>query len=776
MNVIASIRSATFARILTTLLLCVAASAAAQTAPMKCDVNGDRVIDLTDINLIVAARGQAATGPTDPRDADSNGVIDALDVRTCQLRCTRAACSTTNVKPVANAGPDQTLAVGATAHLTGAASTDVDGPNPLTYAWTLTARPGTSTATLAGATTVSPTFIVDKAGNYTAQLIVNDGLASSNADTVVITTSNTAPVAHAGPDQSVFVGDTVSLNGTTSTDVDGDPLTYAWTLTKPPGSVAALSNPASATPTFVVDKAGVYTARLVVNDGFVNSAPDDVVITTGNTAPVANPKASCATTPNTDCSVPIGTAVAVNGSASTDVDGNPLTYAWTLVGKPPGSVATLSTPNAVSAGFTTDVPGDFVVQLIVNDGTVNSAAKTVKVTSTNVKPIAVPTILPISIAGVPQSMQLNGAGSSDPEGQPITFAWSLTKPAGSSAVLSSATVVNPTFTADKVGTYTAQLIVNDGFLSSTPVTVSASTSNQAPTAKAGPDQAVTAGATVQLTSAGSSDPEGSPLGFFWSFSQKAPGSVTDFNNANAANPTFVADKPGVYVIQLIVNDGVLNSVPDTVQVTAGNRAPVAVPDTYTTLEDTALVVGAATGVLGNDSDADGNALTAIIVGATPAGLAFNANGSFTYTPPANFNGPTTFSYKANDGTADSNTVLVTINVTPVNDKPVANAGPAQSVNVGAVVQLDGSASSDPEGQPITYAWTLSARPPGSAAALSSSTVVNPTFTADLAGSYTAQLIVNDGSLASLVSSVTITAASNLPAVVVTTTNGSEAGP
>src|SRR5439155_14063122 len=79
-------------------------------------------------------------------------------------------------------------------------------------------------------------------------------------------------------------------------------------------------------------------------------------------------------------------------------------------------------------------------------------------------------------------------------------------------------------------------------------------------------------------------------------------------------------------------------------------------------------------VLGNDTDADGNPLTAVLVsGSLPAQgtLTLNANGSFTFTPALNFNGPATFTYKANDGSLDSNTATVTITVTPINDAPVA---------------------------------------------------------------------------------------------------------
>lgn len=87
------------------------------------------------------------------------------------------------------------------------------------------------------------------------------------------------PIANAGPDQSsnVFVGDAVVLDGSASSDADGDTLTYEWTLaTVPPNSTAALSDPLSDKPTFIADKTGTYTAVLVVNDGIVDSFPDSV--------------------------------------------------------------------------------------------------------------------------------------------------------------------------------------------------------------------------------------------------------------------------------------------------------------------------------------------------------------------------------------------------------------------------------------------------------------------------------------------------------------------
>jgi len=99
-----------------------------------------------------------------------------------------------------------------------------------------------------------------------------------------------------------------------------------------------------------------------------------------------------------------------------------------------------------------------------------------------------------------------------------------------------------------------------------------------------------------------------------------------------------------------------------------------------------------------------------------------------------------------------------VTVSVANAAPVANAGVAQNVVAGSVVTLDGSASSDAYGDPLTYAWTLTSKPAGSTAALSSATSAKPTFTADVAGTYVGTLTVNDGKVNSTAVTVSITAA------------------
>ncbi len=282
--------------------------------------------------------------------------------------------------PVANAGSDQTAFLGDRVTLDGSASSDVDGDG-LTYVWSLTALPAGSSATLSDTAAVMPTFDIDLFGDYVAQLFVNDGSVDSAPATVVISTENSAPVARAGADLTAFVGDTATLDGSASSDVDGNVLTYRWSLTSvPAGSAAMLSDAAAVMPTFEVDVFGGYTAQLIVNDGALDSAPATVVISTDNSAPVADAGA--------DQTAFAGDIVTLDGSASSDVDGDALTYRWSLTSVPAGSAAMLSDPTTAMPTLEVDVFGAYVAQLIVNDGAIDSAPATVVISTENTAPVA----------------------------------------------------------------------------------------------------------------------------------------------------------------------------------------------------------------------------------------------------------------------------------------------------------------------------------------------------------------------------------------------------
>jgi VCBS repeat-containing protein len=132
------------------------------------------------------------------------------------------------------------------------------------------------------------------------------------------------------------------------------------------------------------------------------------------------------------------------------------------------------------------------------------------------------------------------------------------------------------------------------------------------------------------------------------------------------------------------NDGTADSNIATVNITLNpaNDAPVAVNDSYSTNEDTTLNV-AAPGVLTNDTDVEGDTLTAVVDSSPSHGtLTLNSDGSFSYTPAANYNGADSFTYHANDGAADSNIATVSLTINPVNDAPAFTSTPVTAAAEG----------------------------------------------------------------------------------------------
>jgi VCBS repeat-containing protein len=156
------------------------------------------------------------------------------------------------------------------------------------------------------------------------------------------------------------------------------------------------------------------------------------------------------------------------------------------------------------------------------------------------------------------------------------------------------------------------------------------------------------------------------------------------------------------------NDGTLDSNVATVSITVsagGNAPPVAVDDAYTTSQGK-LLNQAAPGVLANDTDANGNALTAVLITSVSHGtVALNPTGSFFYTPAANFNGADSFTYKASDGMAQSNVATVSITVNPVSNTAPTAVDDAYSAFRNTVLDIGVPGvlanDSDADGDPLT---------------------------------------------------------------------------
>jgi hypothetical protein len=372
-------------------------------------------------------------------------------------------------------------------------------------------------------------------------------------------------VANAGANQSVVLG-TITLDGSTSSDANGDSITYKWSLiSKPTNSNASLTGDTSAKPTFVADRAGIYVASLIVNDGKL----DSTVVTTTVTASSANvaPVASAGTVQ----SVALG-LVTLDGSGSTDANGDTLTYTWTMLAKPIGSTAALNDSTSAKPTFTADLVGVYVASLTVSDGRLSSTLVTTTVTASvaNVAPVANAGAFQNVVTGQP--VNLSGAGSTDANGDVLTYKWAMvSKPADSTATLANATTIAPSFTADKNGTYVLSLQVNDGKVDSNNIsyiTITAGAANVAPVANAGVAQTVARGATVTLDATGSTDANNDVLLYRWVLTYKPTGSTAVLSDSTASRPTFVANLAGVYVATLVVNDGRLDSTQVTIAVTA----------------------------------------------------------------------------------------------------------------------------------------------------------------------------------------------------------------
>jgi len=550
--------------------------------------------------------------------------------------------------------------------------------------------PVTITLTLVGAADPTRQTQLTVTEVNDAPVANNDSLSAVDEDSGlrIIPTSALLANDNAGPLESGFqtisvtavsnpVGGSVALNGsnvefTPAANFNGAAgFTYQITdngldnVTPAPLSV-------SATVSFIVNS--VNDAPVAGNDGF--GSQEDVTL-------------------NLFCAPPRNTAPAPKGflcilDNDTDADGDSL-----------GAVLVSS----VSSGILTLSPnGDFVYQPAANfngadsftyratDGTLlsNIATVTITVQAVNDAPTAVADgystdedqLLNVSAPGVL-------GNDTDVDGNPLTAA--LVDDVGNGSLTLNANgsfSYTPTGAFNGTDSFTYE--ANDGGLDSNTVTVTITVNavNNAPTVVAPTDQTINEDTATNALAVTVADVDSAVNGLVVSATSSNQTLVPNANIAlggSGANRTILVtpagNQNGSATITVTVSDGALTGT-DTfvVNVTPVNDAPTAVADGYSTDEDQLLNVSAP-GVLGNDTDVDGNPLTAALVDDVGNGsLTLNANGSFSYTPTGAFNGTDSFTYEANDGGLDSNTVTVTITVNAVNNAPTVVAPTDQTIN------------------------------------------------------------------------------------------------
>ncbi len=365
-------------------------------------------------------------------------------------------------------------------------------------------------------------------------------------------------------------------------------------------------------------------------DGFVDNVR---VIGSGgggntNTAPVATPDSY-----TTSANVPLTIAAPGVLGNDTDAQSNPLTATLVAVANPERGTVALNANGSFTFTPASGYTGPVYFTYKANDGLLDSNLTTVAV----------------SVNAQGSQLLVNGSFESDFSG------WTTT---GNQNIQSSAPY-SATNGTKLVGFNGGQLAPN-AVLSQSFATVPGQ--NYSLNFDVGTLSYVSAQQKLQVTVAGSSNLLTQVITLNATSGGNNVWSPRNFNfvaNSSTTTLTFRDQSPTSNSIDLT-----LDNVRVTETGAAPNTAPVAVAESYTTPQATALVVPA-NGVLGNDYDPELNPLTASLV-ANPAHgtLSFAANGGFTYTPTGAYNGPDSFTYKANDGLLDSNTVTVSINVTP----------------------------------------------------------------------------------------------------------------
>ena len=323
------------------------------------------------------------------RTALTPALVSALLLlASCSGKGSDTAAASGNTAPVAEAGENIALAADATVELDGRASYDAEGDN-LTYHWSFDRVPeGSELASRempfarndnGGASTSS--FTPDAMGTFVIRLEVGDGKVRSSPDFVVVTAQDpeSRPVASAGSDRVVEVGETLELDGSASYDLQGRTLSYAWILVEAPEASAAseLTDADSAAPSLAVDAKGIYVFNLVVDNGLAQSDSDAVVVTatSDDSAPVANAGEDATAE---DC-----TNLQLSGATSTDPDGDALEYFWELQAKPASSASdnnSFSDRRVEAPTFWADVAGTYNFSLAVSDGTTWSTADALTLT------------------------------------------------------------------------------------------------------------------------------------------------------------------------------------------------------------------------------------------------------------------------------------------------------------------------------------------------------------------------------------------------------------
>ncbi len=613
----------------------------------------------------------------------------------------------TNVAPTFTAGSDQTVSEDAGAQSIAAwASNLVAGPateSGQTLSFVVTnnqpslfiQQPSISPD---GTLTFTPAPNASGVAELSVVLRDNGGIGLDGADTslpatfsITITPSPDAPIA--ADDAYTLVGSTLTIDAATGVlandnDPDGDAITAEVATTPAHGTLTLHADGSfdySADAGFEGTDSFTYTA----SDASSSSLAATVTITVRpvNAIPVAVADAY---------EILEGQTLTVTAPGilanDTDGDGNPLSAV--LVSGPTNGTLNLLADGSFVYTPAVDFSGSDGFTYTANDGRADSATTVVSLTVTplNRAPVAIGDAYSATedtTLTITADLGLL-ANDSDANADPLT-ATLVTGPTHGTVTIQANGAFSYIPQANYSGPDSFTYASSDGLLSSNAtVNLSVSAVNDAPTAvnntySAVEDTTLTV-AAVSGVLANDTDVDGDAM---TASLVNAPthGALT-LNTDGSLSYQPDANYRGADSFTYRVNDGLSDSniATVTINIASVNDAPVAVAESYSATEDTPLTI-AAPGLLGNDSDVDGDVLRAIRV-ANPAHgtVTVNVNGSFVYTPALNYNGPDSFTYQASDGLLSSAVTTVSLTVAAVNDAPIARSD-AFSTSVGVVLTV-----------------------------------------------------------------------------------------
>ncbi len=599
-----------------------------------------------------------------------------------------------NDRPIADAGPDHTVALGEPLEFSGRDSVDPDG-EIVAYRWDF------GDGTTAEGRAVTHAFTTP--GVYMVRLTVQDNSGHEEAVDVDETrvTVNAPPVARAGPDVRTAPGLSVRLDGSGSYDPDGTSLSYQWTFSD---GASAVAGP---TATRIFTRPGMYEATLTVRDGSSarNALSRDGVRIHVNAPPRARPSKPSPTCERT---------VTLDGSASSDPDGQPLMYTWSFGDGSPNA-------SGIRVSHTFAQGGKYPVKLTVNDGTglpnaTDSASFTVTLGRR-----------PVAKAGEDRKVctsdvvLFNAGKSRDPDEGPLKFLWDF----GDGTTRRGQNVTNA---YRQEGRYEVTLAVEKEHESGLEacsrdedrLTVHVA---KAPVAEAGSNQEVCTGQEVHFDGSASKDADGVVNSFSWDFG--------DGKRSGGAMPTHVYSKPGKYRVELTITGDRVGQCDDTdtddllISVQEAPTPHLSAPSMVSVGQEVALDASGSISSgepitswqwdFGDGTSAEGERVT----------HRYDRPGRYTLALTVRMNS------KAACNATTTRAVLT------VNAPPIANAGDDLIVAEGDAVEFNGTESKDPDGVITSWQWDFGDGAAGSGAR------AQHTYTK--AGRYKATLRVRDDS-------------------------------